>query len=91
MAHPSARVLLADTTNNDMELRLNLDLLEERKELAAIKEANYKTQLARYYNSRIKYCTYTIGDFVFRSNDASNAEPHGKLAPKWEDPPGLAP
>ncbi len=66
------------------KLRLNLDLLEERRELTAIKEANYKTQLARYYNSRVKHCTYNIGDYVFRNNDASNAEPHGKLAPKWE-------
>ena len=86
MTHPSARVLLANTTNNDKEMRLNLDLLEERRELTAIKEPNYKTQLARYYKSRVKYCTYTIGDYVFRSNDASNAEPHGKLAPKWEGP-----
>ncbi|XP_076931657.1 uncharacterized protein LOC143596881 [Bidens hawaiensis] len=37
---PTARVLLID--NNDHELRMNLDLLEERRELASIREHNYK-------------------------------------------------
>ncbi|XP_076911833.1 uncharacterized protein LOC143569930 [Bidens hawaiensis] len=35
---PSARVLLIDDNNN--ELRMNLDLLEERRELASIREHN---------------------------------------------------
>ena len=44
---PSTRVLLGNSTNNDAELRLNLDLLEERREQAAIREAKYKTQLEK--------------------------------------------
>ena len=45
---PSVRVLLATSTNNDAELRLNLDLLEGRCEQAAIRKAKYKTQLEKY-------------------------------------------
>nr|GEX80120.1 reverse transcriptase domain-containing protein [Tanacetum cinerariifolium] len=37
---PRYRTTAVDTMNNDEELRLNLDLLEERRELAAINEAS---------------------------------------------------
>ena len=86
MGCPSARVLIAAHTNNDDELRLNLDLLEERRERAAVQEANYKKKLERYYNSRIKHCQFSVGDYVFRNNEASNQEKPGKLAPTWEGP-----
>ncbi|XP_076960054.1 uncharacterized protein LOC143636306 [Bidens hawaiensis] len=79
---PSARVLLID--DNDLELRMNLDLLEERGELATIREHNYKRLLQKYYNSRIQKCEFDAGDFVFRNNEASGQEPPGKLAPTWE-------
>ncbi|XP_022040367.1 uncharacterized protein LOC110942913 [Helianthus annuus] len=39
---------------NEQELRLNLDLVEERRELAAIREAKYKTDLEKHYNSKVK-------------------------------------
>ncbi|XP_076888025.1 uncharacterized protein LOC143538328 [Bidens hawaiensis] len=81
---PSARVLMIH--DNDRELRMNLDLLEERKELALIREHNYKRQLQKYYNSRVQACQFDAGDFVFRNNEASGQEPSGKLAPTWEGP-----
>nr|GEX47987.1 reverse transcriptase domain-containing protein [Tanacetum cinerariifolium] len=37
---PTYRTTAVDVVNNDEELRLNLDLLEERRELAAINEAS---------------------------------------------------
>src|ERR1043165_6289221 len=61
IACPTARVLMANTTDNDKELRMNLDLLEERRDLAAIKEASYKTQLEQYYNKRVKKQTFKVG------------------------------
>ncbi|XP_076894919.1 uncharacterized protein LOC143547357 [Bidens hawaiensis] len=81
---PSARMLLM--ADNEKELRLNLDLLEERRELTAIRESKYKRQLQKYYDARVKLCEYCQGDYVFRSNEASNAESPGKLAPTWEGP-----
>ncbi|XP_076931507.1 uncharacterized protein LOC143596686 [Bidens hawaiensis] len=82
---PSARVLLVEK-DNELELRLNLDLLEKRRELAAIKEEKYKHQLEKYYNSRVKANTFKVGENIFRNREASNVEPPGKLAPKWEGP-----
>ncbi|XP_076955530.1 uncharacterized protein LOC143630377 [Bidens hawaiensis] len=80
----SARMLMND--DNDKELRMNLNLLEERRELALIREHNYKYQLQKYYDSRVQKCTFDAGDFVFRNNEASGQEPPGKLAPTWEGP-----
>nr|GEW19360.1 reverse transcriptase domain-containing protein [Tanacetum cinerariifolium] len=37
---PTYRTTAVDVVNNDEELRLNLDLLEERRELAAMSEAS---------------------------------------------------
>ncbi|XP_076906333.1 uncharacterized protein LOC143562407 [Bidens hawaiensis] len=81
---PSARIL--STNNNEEELRLNLDLLEERRELALIREHKYKRQLQIYYDSRVQVCKFYAGDFVFCNNDALGQEPSGKLAPTWEGP-----
>ncbi|XP_076946428.1 uncharacterized protein LOC143617913 [Bidens hawaiensis] len=81
---PSARILMIDDI--DKELRMNLDLLEERMELALIREHNYKRQLQKFYDSRVQKCTFDARDFVFCNNEASGQEPPGKLAPTWEGP-----
>nr|GEW42786.1 reverse transcriptase domain-containing protein [Tanacetum cinerariifolium] len=83
---PTYRTTVVDAVNNDEELRLNLDLLEERRELAAINEARSKSKNTKYYNSRVRGVAFQPGDFVYRSNDASHAAAGGKLGPKWEGP-----
>ncbi|GJX19978.1 reverse transcriptase domain-containing protein [Tanacetum coccineum] len=83
---PTYRTAAVDAAHNDAELRLNLDLLEERRERAAIREAKAKLQMTKYYNARVRGVTFRPGDFVYRSNDASHAVAGGKLGPKWEGP-----
>nr|GEV51619.1 reverse transcriptase domain-containing protein [Tanacetum cinerariifolium] len=51
---PTYRTAAVDVVNNDEELRLNLDLLEERRELAAISEAKSKSKMMKYYNARVR-------------------------------------
>nr|GEZ37244.1 reverse transcriptase domain-containing protein [Tanacetum cinerariifolium] len=80
------RTTVVDAVNNDEELRLNLDLLEERRELVAMSEARSKSKMIKYYNSRVRGVAFKPGDFVYRSNDASHAVVGGKLGPKWEGP-----
>nr|GEW38982.1 reverse transcriptase domain-containing protein [Tanacetum cinerariifolium] len=75
-----------DTVHNDEELRLNLDLLKERRERAAIREAKDKLKMTKYYNARVRGVTFRPCDFVYRSNNASHAVDGGKLGPKWEGP-----
>ncbi|GJV71294.1 reverse transcriptase domain-containing protein [Tanacetum coccineum] len=67
---------------NKEEIRLNLDLLTERRELAAIREARYKTKLEQYYNKKVHLTSFKPGEFVFRKNEASRVEDQGKLGPK---------
>nr|GFA71831.1 reverse transcriptase domain-containing protein [Tanacetum cinerariifolium] len=83
---PTYRTTVVDVVNNDEELCLNLDLLEERRELAAMSEARSKSKMMKYYNSRVRGVAFKPGDFVYRSNDASHAVAGGKLGPKWEGP-----
>nr|GFA83734.1 reverse transcriptase domain-containing protein [Tanacetum cinerariifolium] len=51
---PTYRTAAVDVVNNDEELRLNLDLLEERRERAAIREAKVKSKMTKYYNARVR-------------------------------------
>nr|GFA34193.1 reverse transcriptase domain-containing protein [Tanacetum cinerariifolium] len=83
---PTYHTAAVDVVYNDEELRLNLDLLEERRERAAIREANAKLKMTKYCNARVRGVTFRLGDFVYRSNDASHAVEGGKLGPKWEGP-----
>ncbi|GJU32859.1 reverse transcriptase domain-containing protein [Tanacetum coccineum] len=65
---------------------INLDLLEERREQAAIREAKSKAKMEKYYNSKVRSTSFKPGDLVYRNNDASCAKEVGKLGPKWEGP-----
>ncbi|GKA94729.1 reverse transcriptase domain-containing protein [Tanacetum coccineum] len=75
-----------DTIHNEEELRLNLDLLEEKRECVAICEAKAKMKMTKYYNARVCGVTFRPGDFVYHNNDASHAAARGKLKPEYEGP-----
>ncbi|GJW02074.1 reverse transcriptase domain-containing protein [Tanacetum coccineum] len=75
-----------DQTKNNEALGINLDLIEERRELAAIQEAISKKKMEKYYNSRVRGTSFKPGEMVYRSNEASHAKDEGKLGPKWEGP-----
>ncbi|GJY19688.1 reverse transcriptase domain-containing protein [Tanacetum coccineum] len=79
---PTYRTTAVDAVHNDEELWLNLDLLEERRERAAIREARAKLQMTKYYNARVRGVTFRPRDFVYHSNDASHVVARGKLGPK---------
>nr|GEX53147.1 reverse transcriptase domain-containing protein [Tanacetum cinerariifolium] len=83
---PTYSTAAVDVVHNDEELQLNLDLLEERRERAAICEAKAKLKVTKYYNARVRGFTFRPDDFVYRSNDASHDIDGGKLGPKWEGP-----
>ncbi|GJZ52142.1 reverse transcriptase domain-containing protein [Tanacetum coccineum] len=71
---------------NEEEMRLNLDLLQERREAAAIREAMYKIKIKHYYNKRVHLVSFWVGDYVYRRNEASRVENLGKLGPKCKGP-----
>nr|XP_043615921.1 uncharacterized protein LOC122587823 [Erigeron canadensis] len=63
---PTYRTSACLTETNEEDLRMNLNLLEERRELAAIKEAKCKRQIEKYYNQRVKKSTFKEGDLAYR-------------------------
>ncbi|GJV27759.1 reverse transcriptase domain-containing protein [Tanacetum coccineum] len=80
----SMRTTEVDMMQNDEALEINLDLLEERREQAAICEAKSKVKMKKYYNSKVRNTSFKPEDLVYRSNEASHAKESGKLSPKWE-------
>ncbi|GJS22695.1 reverse transcriptase domain-containing protein [Tanacetum coccineum] len=83
---PTIRTAEVDMVHNDEAFEINLDLLEERREQAAIREAKSKEKMVKYYNSKVCNTSFKHGDLVYRSNEASHAKESGKLSPKWEGP-----
>ncbi|GJW41851.1 reverse transcriptase domain-containing protein [Tanacetum coccineum] len=83
---PTFRTAELDMAKNDEALQINLELLEEKREQAAITEAKSKRQMEKYYNAKVRNTSFKPGDLVYRNNEASRAEDTGKLGPKWEGP-----
>ncbi|GJX43818.1 hypothetical protein Tco_0260494 [Tanacetum coccineum] len=83
---PTYRTLLFNEAQNEEEMRLNLDLTQERRESAAIREAKYKRKVEQYYNKRVRPVSFRVGDFLYQKNAASRVENQGKLGPNWEGP-----
>ena len=61
---PNFKTLNFSEENNEVELRLNLDLLDEKREKANLRQAAYKCRVARYYNQRVKHRSFPPGDLV---------------------------
>ncbi|GJS65990.1 reverse transcriptase domain-containing protein [Tanacetum coccineum] len=71
---------------NKEEMQLNLDLIQEIRETAAIREPKYKKKVEQYYKKRVRPISFRVEDFVYRRNEASWVENQGKLGPNWEGP-----
>nr|XP_043619709.1 uncharacterized protein LOC122591508 [Erigeron canadensis] len=77
---------ILNTEGNAEELRVDLDLLDERQEIAAIREAAFKKKIEGYYNKRVNPIAFKTGDYVLRLNSASEKEYTEKLGLRWEGP-----
>nr|GFB73614.1 reverse transcriptase domain-containing protein [Tanacetum cinerariifolium] len=83
---PILRTAKVDLIQNDEALGMNLDLLKEKREQAAIREAKSKANIEKYYNSKVRSASFKPRDLVYRNNDSSHTEDTKKLGPKWEEP-----
>ena len=83
----SPRVELASEEQNDEALRLNLELLDEKREQVQQRTEEYQRKTARYYNQRVKPISYMPRDLVLKKLlPARKNQTHGKLGPNWEGP-----
>ncbi|GJS14563.1 hypothetical protein Tco_0409035 [Tanacetum coccineum] len=79
---PTLWTAKVDLTKNDEALEISLDLIEEKREQAAIQEAKSKAKLEKYYNSKVRSTSFRPGDMVYHSNDASHSMDEENLDPK---------
>lgn len=75
-----------DPVNNSKKILTNLDLLEEKRNQARIREAKYKEAMTKNYNARVRKTQSCIGDLVLRNNEASRLEKARKLEARLEGP-----
>nr|XP_027088752.1 uncharacterized protein K02A2.6-like [Coffea arabica] len=83
---PSPRMAAFAAEVNEEEMRVDLDLIEEKWNIVAAKVALYKNILTSYYNARVRHPRFSPEDLVLRKNSVSRVEPQGKLTPRWEEP-----
>jgi hypothetical protein len=84
---PIIRTTEFDAEQNENNLRKDLNLIEERRDLAAIKLASYQHQMKRGYDKNIRPRSFQINDLVLCKVVANTRNPNdGKLGPNWEGP-----
>ena len=72
--------------NNENQL-FCLDLLEEKRNKAHLKNAAYQQRTARYFNSKVKVKALRAGDLVLRRVMPNTKNPsHGVFGDNWEGP-----
>ena len=83
----SPRMELASIEHNEEALRLNLDLIEEKRKQALRHVEGYHRKTTRYYDRRVKPRSYKPSDLVLKKLLPMRRDPtHGKLGPNWEGP-----
>uniref|UniRef100_A0A2N9EP38 RNA-directed DNA polymerase n=1 Tax=Fagus sylvatica TaxID=28930 RepID=A0A2N9EP38_FAGSY len=84
---PTTRTTEFDVEENESSLRMDLNLVEERRDMATIKLASYQHQMKRGYDKNIRPRSFQVGDLVLRKVVANTRNPSdGKLGPNWEGP-----
>ena len=83
----SPRIELANIEHDEEALRLNLDLIEEKREQVLKRVEDYHRKTTRYYDQRVKPKSYKLGDLVLKKLLPTRKDPsHGKMGPNWEGP-----
>ncbi|PNX68129.1 hypothetical protein L195_g055999, partial [Trifolium pratense] len=70
--------------DNHETLREELDLLEELRDGAALREATLKQKIAKRHDKKVIKREFDVGTLVLRRNQKDSHE--GKLAANWEGP-----
>uniref|UniRef100_A0A2N9G5Q6 Integrase catalytic domain-containing protein n=1 Tax=Fagus sylvatica TaxID=28930 RepID=A0A2N9G5Q6_FAGSY len=84
---PTTRTTEFDVEENESSLRMDLNLVEERRDMATIKLASYQHQMKRGHDKNIRPRSFQVGDLVLRKVVANTRNPNdGKLGPNWEGP-----
>uniref|UniRef100_A0A2N9IBS0 Integrase catalytic domain-containing protein n=1 Tax=Fagus sylvatica TaxID=28930 RepID=A0A2N9IBS0_FAGSY len=84
---PTIRTAEFDAEQNENNLRKDLNLIEERRDIAAIRLTSYQRQMKRGYDKNIRPRSFQINDLVLRKIVANTRNPNdGKLGRTGRDP-----
>ena len=84
---PITRTIEFDVQTNEDHLGRDLDLVEEKRDVAMVRLASYQQRIRREYNKKVKPRMFRIGDIVLRKVTANTRKLNeGKLGPNWEGP-----
>ncbi|XP_072084445.1 uncharacterized protein [Arachis hypogaea] len=84
---PTLRTELYNQPNNQQARSAELDLVEEDRDISAIKQRARKRYLEQRHHKRVVHRSFADGDLVLRrTEDARKPPAHGKLAANWEGP-----
>ena len=72
-------------SSNEKLLSLNVDLAEERREVAAVRSVQYQQRLRQGFEKGVKVREFILGDLVLQKVVGSMKNPSwGKLSPNWK-------
>ena len=78
----SIRVLSFSPDSNNELMTEQLDLLEERREMATIELADYQKKMDQRYDKNVRSREFSVGDLVMRRVMGTSKDLNaGKLAP----------
>jgi hypothetical protein len=84
---PTTRTTDFAVQTNEDNLRKDLDLLEERRDMATVRLASYQQRIKREHDKNINHRVFRIGDLVLRKVMTNTRRPNeGKLGLNWEGP-----
>ena len=83
----SPRALNYKAATNSAQISVCLDLLEELREKAQVRQAAYQHRVSRFFNSRVSPRSFAIGDWVLRKVLPNMKNPNeGVFGANWEGP-----
>ncbi|XP_075110573.1 uncharacterized protein LOC142181556 [Nicotiana tabacum] len=87
VGEPTLRYSQANEEENNEVMFVNLELFDERRDMAHIRMAAQKQRIESYYNQRANLRYFKVEDLVLRSVSQITRELNtGKLGPTWEGP-----
>ncbi|RDX65819.1 Pol polyprotein, partial [Mucuna pruriens] len=85
VGEPSSRGDYFNPSQNSSSLQIDLNLVEEAREQACIRQAACKQRASRCYNSKVQPRGLDENDLAWRrTKDARKNKEEGKLAPNWD-------
>ncbi|XP_075486245.1 uncharacterized protein LOC142525844 [Primulina tabacum] len=82
IGQPSTRIE-SYPSNNDQARAIELDLVEERRDRAAIRMEAYRNRVIKSYNKHVRLRDFQVGDLVMKK--IKPVGDVGKLEARWEE------